>query len=311
MAYATGDEGGPLRLDTAALQRILCYGDVGISDEAFQILFANDIEVAWLSYAGQRYRGRLVRSDSPFTSLRLIQHQVLSQPELQRDAAVRLVQAKILSQRTAAHHYLRHGCQDALDVRNALDKLAERCPTASLAEVRGLEGAASAAWFGLFGKLLREPWTFPGRVRRPPTDPVNALLSLISTFLVTRVATRCEVFGLEVNLGALHEFRSGRPSLACDLMEPFRAPAVDRWVISQCNQNRFGPGDFEEDHERGGLRLRSKPFHAAVRGWEEHWLSGDLEPQLDRALQTFIAWLREQAGRTNSTFPVVEEGFGD
>ena len=80
------------------------------------------------------------------------------------------------------------------------------------------------------GQLLRPPWRFVQRVRRPPTDPVNALLSLGYTWVLTRTVARCEAAGLEVNLGGLHDYRPGRPSLACDLMEPLRVPAVDRWV---------------------------------------------------------------------------------
>src|SRR5205085_1352949 len=70
------------------------------------------------------------------------------------------------------------------------------------------------------------PWTFPDRTRRPPTDPVKPLLSLGYTWLLGRVTARVEAAGYEPSLGGLHDYRPGRPSLGCDLIEPLRVPAV-------------------------------------------------------------------------------------
>src|SRR5262249_6394669 len=156
-------------------------------------------------------------------------------------------------------HYQRQGAAAAGPVLQQLQQTAERCREAtSLEQLRGLEGAASAAWFSLLGQLLRPPWQFPQRVRRPPTDPVNALLSLGYTWVLTRTVARAEAAGLEVNLGGLHEYRPGRPSLACDLMEPLRVPAVDRWLVQRLNQGEMTPADFVT--EGGGIRLHPKAF---------------------------------------------------
>src|SRR4051794_19751513 len=95
-------------------------------------------------------------------------------------------------------------------------------------QVRGFEGAASAAWFAFLGGLFEPPWSFRARARRPPTDPVNALLSLGYTWLLNRMNARAEAAGYEIYLGGLHEYRAGRPSLGCDLIESLRIPAVDR-----------------------------------------------------------------------------------
>ena len=100
-------------------------------------------------------------------------------------------------------------------------------------------GRSLCPWFEFFGKLLLPPWQLSRRVRRPPTDPVNALLSLGYTLLLQRTLAACEAVGLDAALGSLHEYHPGRPSLACDLMEPLRVPAVDRWVIALCNQHRI------------------------------------------------------------------------
>src|SRR5689334_5746693 len=80
----TGHEQGPVRLDPRTLATVLCYGAVGITDEAFQVLFQQNIQVAWLTAAGNRCRGRLVRSDPPTTTVRLLQHDAFRQPEHKR-----------------------------------------------------------------------------------------------------------------------------------------------------------------------------------------------------------------------------------
>ena len=101
----------------------------------------------------------------------------------------------------------------------------------------GHRGQRQLRWFELLGRLLNPPWQFSRRVRRPPTDPVNALLSLAYTWLTNRATARIQAHGLEVALGALHEYHPGRPSLACDLIEPLRVPIVDRWLVKTCNRN--------------------------------------------------------------------------
>ena len=300
LAFVTGGA-GPVRLDPRALQALYCYGPVGVSDEAFQVLFAHNIQVAWMSPGGARCQGRLERADSANTPLRLRQHLALARPEGCLELARRIVAAKIASQRQAARHYQRHGCADASPVLQQLQAASEACEAAGdLGVLRGVEGASSAAWFGLFGRLLQPPWRFPGRVKRPPTDPVNALLSLGYTWLLDAQAqARCEAAGLEVNLGALHDFRPGRPSLACDLMEPLRAPAVDRWLIASCNRAVVREDDFVNTAE--GVRLRPERFGTILASWDEQWLHDGHERALDAHVAEFITALRCEKAPTAET----------
>ena len=220
-----------------------------------------------------------------------MQHRALADPEQRQRWAAAVVAAKVDSQIKAGRHYQRQGRAVAPDVLLRLQELRDRSPAATLEQVRGLEGAASALWFDVLGRLLNPPWVFTQRTRRPPLDPVNALLSLGYTWLLARTVARCEAAGLEVNLGGLHEYRPGRPSLACDLMEPLRAPAVDRWVVWLCNQNRVAPEDFLTGSD--GVRLQPGRFPGILREWEEHWLSQQQEAELDRWLGELIAWLRQ------------------
>src|SRR5262249_22130503 len=97
--------------------------------------------------------------------------------------------------------------------------------------------------------------------------------------------------GLEPQLGALQHYRPGRPSLACDLIEPLRVPAVDRWLIALCNQDHVGPDDFHGDDSRGG-RLRLATFPAILLSWENHAVHLGVDALFDRRPNDLCARFR-------------------
>jgi CRISPR-associated protein Cas1 len=192
-----------------------------------------------------------------------------------------VVAGKIEAAIVAARHFQRHGAATAGDLIARLSEYAARLPEiGSNEQLLGLEGAAASAWFDLFGRLFVSPWSFPGRVRRPPTDPLNALLSLGYTWLLGRATARAEARGYEIYLGGLHEYRPGRPSLSCDLIEPLRVPAVDRWAVNVCNQAELTPDVFRLE-ENGGFRLLPKWFGRTLYSWESFWVNSNLEPELE------------------------------
>ncbi len=115
-------------------------------------------------------------------------------------------------------------------------------PAISLDSLRGLEGAAAAAYFQAFGALFAPSLGFAGRNRRPPRDPVNATLSLGYTLMHFEAVRACQAAGLDPLIGFFHELDPGRESLACDLVEPLR-PRVDAWVWSL-----FRAGELRADH---------------------------------------------------------------
>jgi CRISPR-associated protein Cas1 len=167
--------------------------------------------------------------------------------------------------------------------------------TGSADELRGMEGAAAVAWFRLLGRLLKPPWRFESRTRRPPTDPVNALLSLGYTWLLTRAIARAEAAGCEIDLGGLHEYRAARPSPAWDLIEPLRVTAVDRWLIAVRNRRELTPDDFQEDEEHGGVRLKPATFGTTLRSWDMYWTSHRQDLLLDTWLNRLLRFLQQSA----------------
>jgi CRISPR-associated protein Cas1 len=211
-------------------------------------LIAERVDTVFMSLHG-RFRGRLMHEHSKNVRLRLAQYQRLQDPTMALGAGKEFVRGKIANARTfllkAAR---RQGGSDELSrVAQRLDVMAERVTEMeTLNQVRGCEGRASALYFEVFGRLLKNPdFHFTGRNRRPPMDPVNVLLSLGYTLLANLVETAVQVVGLDPYLGALHEIAYGRPSLVCDLMEEYRSVVVDPLVVACVNRRVFSPDDFE------------------------------------------------------------------
>jgi len=146
---------------------------------------------------------------------------------------------------------LRRNCDTGPDVKKTLDRLSELRDQAdragSAAELLGLEGTAARLYFGAFPLMLKTDMgtlTLEGRNRRPPRDPLNALLSFVYSLLTKDWTIACGVAGLDPFLGFFHRPRFGRPSLALDLMEEFRPIVGDSVVLSLVNGGAVSPTDF-------------------------------------------------------------------
>lgn len=278
------------------LELLVCHGRVAITPDCLATLLEGGVGVAFLAANGQKLVARLTPEDDPRLVGRIMQHRVLGD-ETQRSAVARAIVAdKIHSQAAAARHYQRQGKPVTGEQLIKLAALEERAAAStSLEELLGLEGTASAAWFAVFAKLLLRPWEFPSRSRRPPLDPVNAVLSLGYTLLYSRVVTAIQAIGLEPGLGALHAYRAGRQSLACDLMEPLRVPIVDRWVVGLLNQRRVSPGDFFAT-DADGVRLTKEAFPRVIGDWERQWNDARSDSVLIDRVRAFAHDLRERGG---------------
>ena len=123
--------------------------------------------------------------------------------------------------------------------------------------VRGLEGSGARAYFNILRQALRPAMGFDKRTRRPPRDPVNALLSLGYSLLNQNFMTACEIVGLDPYDGFLHADKYGKPALALDLMEEFRSIIADSVALNLVNRRRIGPDDFVEA-SNGGVYLKRK-----------------------------------------------------
>lgn len=161
-----------------------------------------------------------------------------------------------------------------LDLTGAITRIEQTIApidrTESIDSLHGLEGSGSAAYFGSFAKLLRtSEFQFESRHRRPPTDPVNALLSLGYALLRHDVQSAINLVGFDPYLGYLHVQRYGRPSLALDLMEEFRPIVVDSIVLSALNRKVLRPEDFVTEPLSGAVSLSLDGLRAFLRLYEQ------------------------------------------
>jgi CRISPR-associated protein Cas1 len=144
-------------------------------------------------------------------------------------------------------------------------------PDRELDRLRGLEGTGGRAYFEAFGALIRQDddaFRFDGRNRRPPADPVNALLSFVYALIRHDVTSALEATGLDPQVGFLHRDRPGRPGLALDLMEELRTPLADRLVLTLINRRQVAPDGFRRD-ETGGVRMDDDTRKAVLVAYQK------------------------------------------
>ena len=195
-----------------------------------------------------RYIGRIEPAFSKNSVLRRAQYAASFDTAQTLTLARGFVAGKLANLRVTLLRAARN--TEGLSVDSAVDAIrrAERHvePADNIDTLRGHEGEGSAAYFGVFNRLIKaEGISFPKRVRRPPTDPVNALLSFGYALLANDIHAAVQVLGFDPYCGYLHADRYGRPSLALDLMEEFRPIIVDAVVLACLNKRILQLTDFE------------------------------------------------------------------
>jgi len=257
--------GKPVRhFKLAELESLMLFGAVELTHAALAELLARGVDVVFLTKGGS-YRGRLVSRLSRHVDLRVKQYRLLSDESFAFPLARRMVEGKIRNQR---HTLLRAqaslGDEELAAILARLRFLAASARNAqSREELLGIEGAAASAYFQGFAKTIRNPlFSFTGRNRRPPRDPINACLSFGYTLLTTLAEGEVAACGLDPLLGAYHQPEYGRPSLALDIVEEFRAPIVDAVTLRLVNRRQLVPADFGSPSEAFGedqLALEGEP----------------------------------------------------
>ena len=237
------------------LDQIVIMGMVNLSPHTIAFLLEEGIDTVFMTVNG-RYRGRLISGFGKNIILRRLQFQKLDDQEFVLEAAKRFVEGKLKNYRTILRKHNREFKNK--DVEKSIHQLRYFIGKLDKADgvpnLLGFEGKGSFAYFQAFGHLIKSgQFFFAGRNRRPPKDPVNAMLSFGYTFLVNTVQTQVNIAGLDPYLGSLHSVDYGRPSLVLDLMEEFRPLIVDLMVLRLINMKIIKLWDFyfadEEDLE--------------------------------------------------------------
>lgn len=235
----------PLKLPLSYLNGIVINKFCSISTPLLHACLANNIAVTFVDCGGQLL-GRVEPATPARLAIRAAQYKVAEKDYARLALARMIVNDKIRSQRKLILAY--RGNYPGLNLKNTLAALQDairRVPTASsLATLRGLEGAAAAAYWRALPTIFRVPCSFQQRERRPPTDPVNSCLSFGYTLLVNTMAAAIENAGLDSRLAIIHGSSLRKSPLAWDLIEPFRVPCVDRIVIAGFNNRRYREDGF-------------------------------------------------------------------
>ena len=242
------------------LEGIVCFGRVSCSPALMGLASDKGIGISYLTERG-RFLARVQGPVSGNVLLRRQQFRMADDTNFPAAFAQAVVTAKIANCRTVLLRALRDHPEapGATAVERATAQLAKSLedlqPGLILEEVRGIEGDAARTYFDVFDHLIvaqKDVFFFHGRSRRPPTDNVNALLSFVYTLLTHDAASALEAVGLDPQVGYLHADRSGRPSLALDLVEEFRPFIADRLVLSLINRRQVQGSGFVQG-ETGGV----------------------------------------------------------
>ena len=249
------EDQGETKVRLIDISDVALFGNVAITTPALSALLEREIPVTFLSHGGW-FRGIAHGLGHRNVEVRTAQYRTSFDDSCCLRFARDLVAAKIVNQRTI----LRRNWRGERSARQAaLDRLAAARKAAggaaNLPQLLGLEGDAAATYFRAFSGLLAPPGTddgsgglqtfrFDARNRRPPTDPVNAMLSLAYAMLTRHFTVAVAAVGLDPFRGFYHAPRYGRPALALDMMEPFRPIIADSVVLSVVNTGEISPGDF-------------------------------------------------------------------
>ncbi|MCB9796297.1 MAG: CRISPR-associated endonuclease Cas1 [Alphaproteobacteria bacterium] len=261
------------------IRELQVWGNASLTPAARNLLMREGIDVVFLTADG-RYRGRLVSAESRQGQRRAAQYAFLHDPERRLTLARSVVRGKLANQRRLLLRRQRslgdEAIADALVALRASGRAVDEVGT--LDALRGVEGAAARRYFqGLARALRNAAFSFDGRNRYPPRDPVNACLSFGYTLALTQVEHAVRAAGLDPFLGALHEPGRGAPCLSLDLVEELR-PVVDDLTLTLLNRRQLTPEDFRRpladelgakaELEGEAVYLGEVGRKALVRSWE-------------------------------------------
>ncbi len=266
-------------IPVTSISRVVIRGDVALSSGLLGVLAEHGVGVLMLSGRHGRRTACLLGRPHADVTRRLGQYRLFFD-EAQRLAwSSHLVAAKLLAQQRGLQHALAGRPDRRKNLTQALRSieliLAKIMDAESLEVLNGYEGAAAAAYFRGYGALFPAELAFAKRTRRPPTDPVNACLSLAYTLVHFEALQACQNAGLDPLLGFFHQPAYGRESLACDLIEPLR-PRVDMWIWQLFRQRTLRAEDFRKDGAacllgKAGRQRFYRDYEATAPVWRR-WL---------------------------------------
>lgn len=275
------------RIPPTMIERLILEPGVEVTRKALDRLALLGVPVTFLGHEGN-VQARLVPPWRADPKPRLGQFRAFFDPDLSLLLAKRWVDAKLANSVTVIRRYIANHSSASLsaawkEIQIMRKKAGDAQDVASLI---GYEGAAARIYFSGFGEMLRAPWAeFSGRNRRPPKDPVNAVLSYSYGLISHQLHACAETVGLDPYVGFLHGGDYRRPALALDLMEPFRPVLGDRLAMRLINLGTLREEHFHApDGLQNGIRITRDARHAVIESFER-WVR-ECDPELQASMRS-------------------------
>lgn len=262
-----------VRVPAHTIDSVICYANTTVSTPLLAFCGERGIGLSFFSPNGKFY-GRLEGPVKGNVLLRKTQYRLAEDKE-SVTLARNIVGAKIANCRNVLLRAARE--TDVNDTQIALQNAAAEIAVLArqisasndLETIRGVEGIVANRYFGAFNAMIKfnkDEFYFSSRTRRPPRDRINSLISYLYMMLVNDVRSALEGVGLDPAVGFLHAVRPGRPSLALDLMEEFRAPLCDRMALTLINLRKIQPDDFEITPT--SVNISEKARKSIISAWQ-------------------------------------------
>lgn len=293
-----------LEMPAIQVENVVVLAGAGITTPALNFLLARGIGLVLLSANGA-FRGRLSGDLAKNISLRRQQYRRADDEAFSLGIARAVVVGKLANCRVRCLEMASGKEPLVVAALEGLQRLITRASMAqNRAELMGIEGQGTQHYFAVVRHILRQPWVFQRRARRPPPDPVNALLSLLATFLQGTCYGALEAVGLDPACGFLHGEQYGRASLALDLMEEFRPILADAMALTLLHKRMLQPDDFVPAQE-GGVRLTTNGWRVVTTQYHRR-LQERVRPQRDAVALPYQQLIEHQARRLRAVIEGAE-----
>ncbi len=256
-----------------SIENIVCFGFKALSPALMAFCAENNVGISYLSENG-KFLARVCGAQTGNVLLRKAQY-AMADDELQALSIARpIIAAKVANYRNLLLRHQRNHPEDYSDTADSVasvmgDRLSDIRHAETLDGLRGIEGECAAMYFGVLSSLINnKDFEFKARSKRPPLDPANAILSFLYAILANDVRSALETTGLDPQVGFLHGLRSGRPSLALDIMEEFRAYLGDRIMLNLLNLKQVRKEDFEI-RESGEVRMSDGARRTVLEAYQK------------------------------------------
>ena len=265
-----------LRVPLHNLENIVTFGWQGASPALMRHASESGIGLAFFSQSG-RFLCRVEGEVSGNVLLRREQYRIADDPARSLAIAKNMIGAKTANSRAVLVRFLRDHpmSTDGVGLKSAAeyikDSLAKIHSASGIDELRGFEGVNANCYFSVFDEMIlqgKNDFRFGTREKRPPCDPVNAMLSFCYSIFANECASALCAVGLDPYVGVMHTDRPGRRSLALDLMEEFRSVVCDRFVLSLINLRQISADDFFEK-ENGAVLMTDEARKKVLAAWQK------------------------------------------